>query len=287
MLYLKLVLMAVFWSGVFPAVNIALRSMSVYTTVFLRFWWAAVLLLILLRWREHRLARLSPRETVLVIGLGLLGISLYNTLFTAGLALVEASRAAVIVATNPSFTALIAALFLKERLGGTRLLGVVLSLLGGLWVLCRGDPQVLAEFELGRGEFFLISCVFVWSAYALVGRIALSSLSPLALTAYVMAVGSLPLAVPVWLEGDSLFGATWEGWMALAYLVLFGTVMTFQWFYEGVKELGAARASQFINLVPVLAVIESVLILGEPMTPALIVGGALVFAGLYLTNRPR
>ena len=49
----------------------------------------------------------------------------------------------------------------------------------------------------------------------------------------------------------------------------------------------ASRAAQFINLVPPLAVAESVLILGEPMTPALYVGTALVVAGLYLTNRPR
>jgi drug/metabolite transporter (DMT)-like permease len=52
-----------------------------------------------------------------------------------------------------------------------------------------------------------------------------------------------------------------------------------------VKALGAARAAQFINLVPPLAVAESVLILGEPMTPALYVGTALVVTGLYLTNK--
>ena len=100
MLYTKLVLMALFWSGVFPAINIVLSSMGLVISVFLRFWFAAVILLILLRLREPRLPRPSPRETVLVIGLGILGISVYNTLFTAGLSLVEASRAAVIVPTG-------------------------------------------------------------------------------------------------------------------------------------------------------------------------------------------
>src|SRR5688572_33199217 len=117
MLYTKLVLMALFWSGVFPAVNIVLGSMGLVTSVFLRFWWAAVILLVMLRLREHRLPRPSPRETVLIVGLALLGITVYNVLFTAGLALVEASRAALIVPAHPAFTALFAALFLKERLG--------------------------------------------------------------------------------------------------------------------------------------------------------------------------
>jgi drug/metabolite transporter (DMT)-like permease len=80
MLYTKLVLMALFWSGVFPAVNIVLSSMGLVTSVFVRFWFAAVILLVMLRLREHRLPRPSPRETVLVIGLGILGIGLYKVL---------------------------------------------------------------------------------------------------------------------------------------------------------------------------------------------------------------
>ena len=287
MLYTKLVLMALFWSGVFPAVNIVLSSMGLVTSVFVRFWFAAVILLVMLRLREHRLPRPSPRETVLVIGLGILGISLYNVLFTAGLALVEASRAALIVPTNPAFTALFAALFLKERLGAVRAAGIALCVLGALWVLTKGNIFTLQELDLGVGELLLVLCIFMWSAYTLLGRVALSGLPALALTAYVMTAGSLMLAIPAWLEHDSLARATWQSWAALGYLIVFGTVLPFLWFYEGVKALGAARAAQFINLVPPLAVAESVLILGEPMTPALYVGTALVVAGLYLTNRPR
>jgi drug/metabolite transporter (DMT)-like permease len=93
--------------------------------------------------------------------------------------------------------------------------------------------------------------------------------------------------VPAWHEHQPLAQVSMEGWIAFAYLVLFGTVISFLWFYEGVKALGAARASQFINLVPPLAVAESVLLLGEPLTPALYVGTALVVVGLYLTNRPK
>jgi drug/metabolite transporter (DMT)-like permease len=287
MLYTKLVLMALFWSGVFPAVNIVLSSMGLFTSVFLRFWTAAVILLVLLRLRSPRLPRPSPRETVLVIGLGILGISVYNVLFTAGLMLVEASRAALIVPTNPAFTALFAALLLKERLGPVRAAGIALCVLGALWVLTRGDLFSFAMLSLGLGELLLVLCIFMWSAYTLLGRVALSGLPALALTAYVMTAGSLMLAVPAWMEQGSLAQATWQSWAALGYLIVFGTVLPFLWFNEGVKALGAARAAQFINLVPPLAVTEAVLILGEAMTPALYVGTALVVAGLYLTNKPR
>ena len=287
MLYPKLVLMAVFWSGVFPAVNILLKSMGLFTSVFLRFGLAALLLLAILLVKEGRFPRLTPRESVLVVGLGLLGITVYNVLFTWGLALVEASRAALIVPTNPAFTALFAALLLRERIGRTRAIGVALCVGGALWVLCRGDPRAFASLDFGLGELILVLCIFMWSAYTLIGRIALSTLSPLALTALVMAAGSLPLAIPAAMEEASLARVTWQGWTAFAYLVVFGTVIAFLWFYEGIKALGAARAAQFINLVPPLAVAESIVLLGEPFSPALLVGTALVVAGLYFINRPK
>jgi drug/metabolite transporter (DMT)-like permease len=287
MLYTKLVLMAVFWSGVFPAVNIVLQTMGIFTSVFLRFSAAALILLVLLIARDGRFPRLTPRESVLVVGLGLLGIAIYNTLFTAALAMVEASRAALIVPTNPAFTALFAALLLRERLGKARGAGVALCVLGALWVLCRGDPRSFTRLDFGLGELILVGCIFMWSAYTLLGRAALSTLSPLALTALVMAAGAVPLAVPAALENAPLGAVTWQGWAAFGYLVIFGTVIPFLWFSEGIKALGAARAAQFINLVPPLAVAESVLILGEPFSPALLVGAALVVAGLYLTNKPR
>jgi drug/metabolite transporter (DMT)-like permease len=287
MLYAKLILMAVFWSGVFPAVNIVLRSMGVFTSVFVRFALAAAILLAVMYWRDGRLRRLSPREFVHVVALGILGIAVYNSLFTWGLTLVEASRAALIVPTNPAFTALFAALFLRERFGAARAAGVALSVLGALWVLSRGDLRTLAALDFGTGEWILVLCIFMWSAYTLLGRLAMSTLTPMAFTAYVMLAGSIPLAVPAWLEPGTLGGVTWQGWVALAYLVVFGTLLPFLWFNEGVKALGAARASQFINLVPPLAVAESILILGEPFDPSLLVGALLVVAGLYLTNRPR
>ena len=287
MLYLKLVLMALCWSGVFPALAILLRSMGVMHAVFLRFVAASLILLALLVVREKRLPRLSPREATIVFVLGMLGVSVYNFLFTAAMARVEASRAAVILPTNPAFTALFAFFLFRENLGRIRSLGVGLCVLGALWVIGKGDPGHYAQLDFGLGELLLVLCIFLWSAYTLLGRVALATLSPLALTACVSFAGALQLAIPAWIVREPLDAVTAQGWAALGYLAVFGTVLPFLWYYEGVKALGAARAAQFINLVPPLAVAESVLILGEPFTPALAAGTALVVAGLYLTNKPR
>ena len=69
------------------------------------------------------------------------------------------------------------------------------------------------------------------------------------------------------------------------YLAVFGTVIGFVWFYEGVKAVGPTRAGLFINFVPISAVVLGFLVLHEQITWSLAVGAALVLSGVYLTNR--
>ena len=74
-------------------------------------------------------------------------------------------------------------------------------------------------------------------------------------------------------------------WMGLLYLGLFGTVLGFVWYNEGVYHIGPTRASQFINLIPITSIGLGFLILGEDITFSLVIGSVLVISGVYLTNR--
>jgi len=65
---------------------------------------------------------------------------------------------------------------------------------------------------------------------------------------------------------------------------LFGTVLGFVWYYEGIKSIGPVRAGLFINFVPVSAVFLAFLILDEPLTASLLIGAILVSSGVYLTT---
>ena len=68
---------------------------------------------------------------------------------------------------------------------------------------------------------------------------------------------------------------------------MIGTVLGFVAFYEGVRLIGAARASSFALLVPIFGVLSSVLVLHEPLRATLVVGGAIVIAGLWLAESRR
>jgi drug/metabolite transporter (DMT)-like permease len=74
-------------------------------------------------------------------------------------------------------------------------------------------------------------------------------------------------------------------WLCIFYLSVFGTVIGFVWYYQGVERLGPTKAGLFINFVPIFAILSALLILGESVTLSLAVGAAMVISGAYLTNR--
>jgi drug/metabolite transporter (DMT)-like permease len=77
-----------------------------------------------------------------------------------------------------------------------------------------------------------------------------------------------------------------DAWLPMLYLAVFGTVLAFVFFYEGVSRIGPARAAAFAMLVPIFGVLASVLLLGEELGVNLVLGGAAIVAGLWLIQRP-
>mgnify|MGYP000288919529 FL=1 len=75
-----------------------------------------------------------------------------------------------------------------------------------------------------------------------------------------------------------------QNWFSLFYLGVFGTVLGFVWYYEGIKKIGPSKASLFINFVPISAILLAFLFLDEPLTISLLAGAAMVSLGGYLTN---
>ncbi|MEN6577819.1 MAG: DMT family transporter [Phycisphaerales bacterium] len=285
--YLKLFLTAVFWGATFIAGRHVSQDMGPFTIAFLRFAMASVLLLSLTWRKEGRFPRLTRGQLTLVALLGLTGVLTYNVLFFKGLRLIEASRASLIVATCPAFIAVASALFLREKLGLVQTIGIPLSVLGAAVVISQGDLRRILTGGVGLGELCILGCVLCWAAYSLIGKAVMRRLSPLVSVSYSSAIGTLALAVPAAMEGPAknLGQASLADWTSIAYLAVFGTVLGFVWFYEGVRLIGATRAGLFINFVPISAVIMATVMLGEPITWSLAIGAALVLLGVYLTNR--
>jgi len=285
-IYLKLLLTAIFWGGTFIAGRVVAQDVGPFSAAFLRFAIASVFLL-LLTWRyEGGLPRLEKGQIIPIILLGMTGVFAYNVFFFKGLKVISAGRASLIIAMNPVFIALFAAFIFKEKLNTVKVIGIIISVTGAIIVLSRGNLSEIMSGGMGVGELFIFCCVASWVAYSLIGKSIMSGLSPLASVAYSCLVGAFALFIPAYFEGilQDLTHYSALEWFSIFYLGFFGTVIGFVWYYEGIKTIGAVKAGQFINFVPISAILLAFFILGEPITLSLVGGGLLVISGVYMTN---
>lgn len=286
MTYIKLILTAFFWGGTFIAGKAIAGEVDPYSAAFLRFAIASVFLVAITRATESRLPRINSRQLLIVIFLGLTGIFAYNIFFFTGLSLINANRASLIIATNPIFISLASALFFKEQLTPMKLLGLALSVSGALVIISGGDIPGIFRSGIGLGELAIFGCVLSWVSYSIMGKPLMAHLSPLASVCYSSLAGTALLLVPALFKGtfSHMAGYSLEAWCSLFYLGVFGTVLGFLWYYQGIRTIGPMKSGVFINFVPVSALILAYFILDEAVTPAILTGGLLVITGVFITN---
>jgi drug/metabolite transporter (DMT)-like permease len=285
-IYFKLTLTAIFWGGTFVAARAVSGHIGPFTGSFIRFAAASLLLAVMALAREGRLPTLGIRQVFPALLLGMTGVFAYNVFFFSGLQTITAGRASLIVAMNPAVISLLSALFFHEKLHAAKIAGALACLSGVVLVISRGNPLSLFQGGLGAGEFFILGCVASWVAYSLIGKAVMKHLTPFAAVFYSCAIGAAALFPLALLENmaGTLGNLSMKDWSALLYLAIFGTVAGFYWYYEGIEAIGAARASVFINLVPVSGVFLGWLLLAEPVNISIIAGAALVVGGISLTN---
>lgn len=284
MLYFRLALVTLFWSGTVIAIRIGGQTFGPFWGATLRYALAAVAFLPLVLGKDKHPFRLTRQQWIHVTLLGLTGVFAYNYFVFRGLKTVQANHAALIMAMNPILVMLVSSQMHGDRITRRRLVGALISLTGVAVVISRGDPsKLLTGFE--PGDLFIVLGTLSWMLYTIIGRTALQTLSPLQASFWASVIGLVLLALLAIGEpwpAKIPMNAVWS----ILYLGLIGTVLGFVWFYEGVQKLGATRASLFNNLIPVNTMILSVIILGEEVSAYVFIGAALVMTGVLLVNLP-
>ena len=285
-IYVKLILTMAIWGGAFVIGRIMTQTISPFTAGVGRFAIASIFLWLLISYRKVKLPKLNLRQTLLVICLGLSGVLAYNLFFFLGLKDISASRAGLIIALNPVCITVASRIFFQEKLTYFKWIGVALSLLGAILIITEGNISILFSQGIDRGELLIFGCVISWVDYSLVGKLVMQKFSALVTTTYAIWVGTvLLLPFAIWEQNNRLPDIDVFTGLGLAYLGILATVIAFTWYYEGIQEIGAAKAAIFINLVPVFAIIFGTIFLQESLSRIAFFGGGLVILGVSLVNR--
>ena len=315
---LALLAAALLWGGSFAAMRVALRVLNPWSLMWVRMAVGVVILAPFATRRVPRDLRASYRKGDWKL-LALLVASepcLYFLLESNALRFTTSSQAGVIVATAPLLVALGARLFLGERMKAAGVTGLALSIagVGGLTLLGAPPGSALAgAVNAPLGNALETGAMIVAAAYTLSSSRLGRRYPPWSLTALQLAAGALfflpglaflirdgwrgfPWAAQPGLQaGGGAFGAApvtpWVLVGVLAFLGSFVTLAAFGCYNWGLSRLPASRASLFLNLIPVIAVLLGWALLGESLSvgqslsAVMVIGGVLLGQGLGRSQR--
>jgi drug/metabolite transporter (DMT)-like permease len=278
---------ALLWGFNYPIVKLVLRSIPENRFLLIRFS-IGVLLLCLILYRSGETLRVRREHILRFLALGLLGVGLYNVMWTAGIHRTTAANAALLISSAPIFTAIYTVVSGQERLATQRLSGILAAFVGiALITVWKPGAQISLAGEAMIGNLLVLACAAIFSFYAIVARPLLRAYSPLKVTTLAMA-GGLPVLVPYGLLGgpapiQSPTGAAIAA--EFAYVILCGTVIAYVCWYRGVQGLGPTRTVVFHYLVSIVSMAVGYLALGEPVTGWQLAGAGLVLVGLIVSQK--
>ncbi len=278
-----LLLLGAVWGASFLFIKIGVREMAPETLVAARLCIAAVLLLVVLYARGLRLPA-DRRMWGHFLFTGVVGLILPYMLITWGEQAIPSGMAAILNATTPLFTALMAYLWTREEhLTGLRLLGVAVGFAGV--IVAVGVEDLSLASASTQGQIAVLVAAACYGANGVYSRRVFRGLPPLVPAAGQMLAGAVlmaPIALALGGLPSPLPSATALG--AVLALAVLGTALAYILFYWLIERLGATRTSMVTYLLPPFALVYGALFLGETIALNALLGLGLVIAGILLSN---
>ena len=268
------------WAFAFPASKAALPYLPAEQIVLLRYLVACAFYFALFALGRFPLPRLRDLPALLL--LGVLGVTVYQLLFVQGVGRVAAGAAAMIIAANPVFVGLLAWMFLRERLGAGAWCGIGASIAGvALITLGKGAAGELA------GYLMLLTAVFSISIYFVFQKPFFARYSPLAMTSYTSAAGTLPLLFLLPQSIEAALAAPPSALWSIAAMGVFSSGIGFLLWFYALSKLPAGIVASFLFLQPLFVTAMAWVWLQELPSARAFAGGAVILFGVALILLPR
>ena len=226
-------------------------------------------------WRE-RSFRIDRADLKLVL-LAALMIFLNQLCFVYGVKLVHASTVALLLGTTPIFIGLLSLAFRLEWLPSAFWIGAAITF-SGVVLIALANGRVGSNLT---GTLIALATALTWACYSITIAPLMRRYSPFRISAVVLAVGWVPLAlVSIPQLGEQHFAFGWKVWLGFGYAVIGPLFLTNILWFTAIDRVGASRASLFANMQPFFAVMFALVLLNESLHTLEIAGGLLIFAGI-------
>jgi drug/metabolite transporter (DMT)-like permease len=275
----ELVTLAALWGAAFLFMRMAAPAFGPVALVFLRVAGAALLLVPLLAARGELSALRAHWRTIAVVGA--LNSALPFLCFASAALSITAGLSAILNSATPLFAAIVAWLWLGDRMTALRIAGLAIGFAGVLWI---GWDK--ADFKPGGSAWAIAACLLATMSYAVgpsLTKRRLGSVPPLAVAAGSQLAAAALLALPALLWWPEVTPSP-RAWLAAALLAIFGTGVAYILYFRLIAHAGPTNAVAVTYLIPLFAVLWGGLFLGERLTVPVVVGCAVIFLGTALAT---
>lgn len=281
--------MVLIGSSTATAAKFAVRELPVPLLPLVRFGGAGLVLLPLV-WGRGSFLKLIRQDAGPLIAASLFCVPINQFFFLNASRWAPTTHVGLIYATCPLVVLVLAVCMRHERLAPARVLGIATSVLGAIVIALGTFTQAKGVGSSTLlGDLFLIGAVVSWGAYLAINKrliVRHSALVVLSATFLIGTAFSIPLAIPS-MAGwrTSLAQASPVAWGSLAYLTLVASLLGLACQNLALRRFDASHVANVGNLSPVLTVLWGVLLLGESVSPSLIIGGALTLVGIVVAGQ--
>jgi len=281
-----LILAAILAGASVVATRVAVQSVPPLSLAVMRYAQGGLILGLCLLLLARSQLRVRRQDLLTLTLLGTLLFAAFPFLFNAGLRLTEASRGSLMLATVPVWSALLARLSGQERLVTRQIIGLALAT-GGVVVAMaeRGlDWQEHGAALVGDG--LILVAALCGAAYGVLVKRISGRYSALTVTAYAMLIGTLVLLPAALAEGLPAAVVDLDGQtlMLVLFLGVLGGAVVWYLYGFALSKLTPTQAAVYVNLNPLSAMILATILLGELVTGPMLLGFAMVLAGVVLMN---
>ena len=284
--YLLLMLTTLFWSGNFVlsrGMHAAIPPMA------LSFWrWAVALLILLGLAHRHLFSQrhLFRRYHRFILIQSILGVTGFNTLLYLAMQYTTAINAVLVNSCIPVLIVLFSWLLYRETMRMRQCLGVLVSLMGVLSIMAKGEIATLMQVSFNRGDLLVLAAAVVWALYSSNLKRYPQELHPLAYLTMINITGLLGIFPMYLLElhGGKTFTPNPATVTTILYVAVFASVLAFIFWNQAIRTIGAVKAGPFVHLMPVFSTVLAVLFLGETVTWYHAIGVLLIFGGIVMTT---
>jgi drug/metabolite transporter (DMT)-like permease len=282
--YAWLTFCVIVWGSNFVFGKMLVQDFSPALLTMLRLLFIVLFLMGLSSYKKH-FKRVNISDLLAVVFLGVIGVFINQWSFFVGLQTADPTTSALILATTPILTSVLAAVFLKEKLTIRMLMGSIVAIIGIYFVVAKGN---LSSLHIDKGLLWIVITMMTFAIMIIMTRLLSDRIDPLTITLYSNVVGlivSIPFAFL--LDTPLQISPRMSDWSFLiGTAVVVHGIATLIW-NNNIRHVDASQASILSNLEPFVAMIMGLILLYKPITGAEILGSLFIVGGVVLSTYQR